>query len=125
MNKTLSTRQESMLNFIRQYIQEKCYPPSLREIGKHVGISSTSVVNYNLNALVKKGFIERDKGGSRRLRLAKTTCTWGYDDGDDYWETSCDGAFQLVDGTPADNGMKFCPYCGRPIEEVSENDQED
>lgn len=43
------------------------------------------------------------------------TCTWEYDDARDYWETSCGEAFQLVDGTPADNGMRFCPHCGHRL----------
>ena len=68
---SLSVRQESMLNFIRRYIRESRFPPTIREIGEHVGISSTSVVNYNLNALVKKGFIERDRKVSRGLRLVE------------------------------------------------------
>lgn len=120
MDKTLTTRQESMLNFIRRYIQERSYPPTLCEIGKCVGISSTSVVNYNLNALVKKGFIERDRNVSRGLRLVKTTCTWKhtvwkYSPCADLWETECDELFDFVDGTPTENGMRYCCYCGRPI----------
>ena len=43
------------------------------------------------------------------------TCIWEYDDACDYWETGCGEAFQLVDGTPADNGIRFCPYCGHRL----------
>jgi repressor LexA len=57
------------LAFIRQFLAENGYPPSIREIGKAVGISSTSVVNYNLNALEKKEFIDRDRTVSRGIRL--------------------------------------------------------
>ena len=34
-----------------------------------------------------------------------------------YWETSCGHIFILIDGTPIDNEMKFCPYCGKRLEE--------
>jgi repressor LexA len=61
-----------MLHFIRKYLREHRFPPTIREIGEEVGISSTSVVNYNLNALEKKGLIVRDKNVSRGLRLAKS-----------------------------------------------------
>jgi repressor LexA len=61
-----------MLQFIRRYLREHRFPPTIREIGEDVGISSTSVVNYNLNALEKKGLIIRDKNVSRGLRLAKS-----------------------------------------------------
>jgi repressor LexA len=67
----LSARQKAMLDFIRQYIRENQFPPTIREIGEHVGISSTSVVNYNLNALVKKRFLERDENVARGLRLVE------------------------------------------------------
>lgn len=65
----LSSRQERMLAFIREFLTENGYPPSIREIGKAVGISSTSVVNYNLNILEKKEFIGRDRTVSRGIRL--------------------------------------------------------
>ena len=54
---SLSARQEKMLNFIRRYLSQSQFPPTIREIGESVGITSTSVVNYNLNVLEKKGFI--------------------------------------------------------------------
>jgi repressor LexA len=68
---TLSRRQERMLDFIRRFVNEHQFPPTIREIGEAVDISSTSVVNYNLNALEKKGMIERDRNVSRGLRLAE------------------------------------------------------
>lgn len=67
---TLSRRQERMLDFIRRFVNDHQFPPTIREIGEAVDISSTSVVNYNLNALEKKGMIERDRNVSRGLRLA-------------------------------------------------------
>ncbi|MBI3913515.1 MAG: transcriptional repressor LexA [Chloroflexi bacterium] len=65
----LSERQRKMLEFITRSSGDKGRPPTIREIGAHVGISSTSVVNYNLNVLVREGLIARDKEVSRGLRV--------------------------------------------------------
>ena len=65
----LSSRQERMMAFIREFISKSGYPPSIREIGEAVDISSTSVVNYNLKALEKKKLIARDRTVSRGIRL--------------------------------------------------------
>lgn len=65
----LSERQQNILDFIRNFFKENSFPPTIREIGEAVDISSTSVVNYNLNKLVEAGLIERDKEISRGLRL--------------------------------------------------------
>lgn len=46
------------------------------------------------------------------------TCKWEYDEYHDKWDTSCNNAFVLEFGTPAEHQMKFCPYCGKPIKEI-------
>ena len=48
------------------------------------------------------------------------TCTWTQDDwgGDSQWETSCGHAFEFHDGGPAENDIKYCGYCGKPLVEV-------
>ncbi len=66
----LSARQKAMLVFIDNFMQENGYPPTIREIGKACDISSTSVVNYNLNKLEREGYLTRDREVSRGLRLA-------------------------------------------------------
>jgi repressor LexA len=66
---TLTERQQAILDFIRDFSDKTKYPPTIREIGKSVGISSTSVVNYNLNVLEKQGHIARDKTISRGIKL--------------------------------------------------------
>ncbi|MCR4405789.1 MAG: transcriptional repressor LexA [Anaerolineae bacterium] len=68
----LSERQRRILQFIRQFTHENRYPPTIREIGEAVGISSTSVVNYNLKSLEEKGLIDRDRTISRGIRLVKS-----------------------------------------------------
>jgi len=65
----LTRRQQAVLEFVERHIRENGYPPTLREIGGEVGISSTSVVNYNLNVLQKKGLLVRAQETSRGLRL--------------------------------------------------------
>lgn len=71
MSKTdsLSDRQMSILQYIALYSGEHGRPPTIREIGVECNISSTSVVNYNLNKLKDKGFLIRDPEVSRGLRL--------------------------------------------------------
>lgn len=65
----LTERQRKILDFIIDYYEEHGYPPSIREIGKKVGITSTSVVNYNLNRLVELGLLSREPNKSRGIRL--------------------------------------------------------
>ena len=69
--KPLSKRQQSILQFTRGYMNEHGRPPTIREIGKAVGINSTSVVNYNLGKLEEKGYLDRDPDVSRGLRLTE------------------------------------------------------
>lgn len=70
-DKPLSERQQKMLEFINEYVAENGRPPTIREIGKAVNISSTSVVNYNLTKLKERGFLEREAEVSRGLKLTR------------------------------------------------------
>ena len=67
--KSLSAKQNSILHFIRDFIREHDYPPSIRDIQDGCGISSTSVVDYNLKALERLGYIRRDREVSRAIEL--------------------------------------------------------
>ena len=69
MVKGLSSKQESILRFMRQFIDEHDYPPSIRDIQIGCDISSTSVVDYNLKALERQGHIRRDREVSRAIEL--------------------------------------------------------
>ena len=69
-SKGLGERHQKILNFLSDYQRENRYPPSIREIGEKTGISSTSVVNYYLDQLEKKGLIHRDRKISRGVRLS-------------------------------------------------------
>src|SRR5215216_5549123 len=67
----LTKRQEQTLNFIRQSIEDRGYPPTLREIGEHMGIRSTNGVNDHLRALERKGYLTREDMKSRALKLVQ------------------------------------------------------
>ncbi len=64
----LTRRQQQVLDFIRESILERGYPPTLREIGAHMGIRSTNGVNDHLRALERKGYLTREDMKSRALR---------------------------------------------------------
>lgn len=70
--KQLTKRQSGMLKYILERIQDDNRPPTIREIGGALNISSTSVVNYNLTRLEERGLLERERTVSRGLRLTDT-----------------------------------------------------
>jgi len=67
----LTKRQEQTLDFIRRSIEERGYPPTLREIGEYMGIRSTNGVNDHLRALERKGYLRREDMKSRALKLVQ------------------------------------------------------
>src|SRR3954447_9558484 len=64
----LTERQQQVLEYIRSSIADRGYPPTLREIGAHMGIRSTNGVNDHLRALERKGYLTREDMKSRALR---------------------------------------------------------
>lgn len=66
-DKPLSKRQQKILQFIWEYREKHDRPPTIREIGKSAEISSTSVVNYNLNRLQELGYLVRESEVSRGI----------------------------------------------------------
>lgn len=70
MAKGLTRRQQQILDFIIAEVEAKGYPPSVREIGAAVGLSSSSTVHSHLGALEKKGLIKRDPSKPRALLLS-------------------------------------------------------
>ncbi|MDH4139884.1 MAG: transcriptional repressor LexA [Coriobacteriia bacterium] len=65
----LTARQQEILDFIRAEIHRRGFPPSVREIGEAVGLSSSSTVHAHLSALETKGFIRRDPSKPRALEV--------------------------------------------------------
>jgi repressor LexA len=64
----LTQRQQMVLDYIRQSITDRGYPPTLRELGARMGIRSTNGVNDHLRALERKGYLTREDMKSRALR---------------------------------------------------------
>ncbi len=67
----ITDRQQEILTFIQQYTEGNGFPPTLREIGKQFGISSTFGVKRHLDALVKKGYLNIESNSSRAISLIK------------------------------------------------------
>jgi repressor LexA len=67
--KDLSGKQKRIFEYIRDFIDEHDYPPSIRQIQEACSISSTSVVDYNLRILEKTGHIRRDREVSRAIEV--------------------------------------------------------
>lgn len=65
----VSSRQQAILEFIRNEVRVKGYPPSVREIGEAVGLASSSTVHGHLDRLEKKGLIRRDPTKPRAIEL--------------------------------------------------------
>lgn len=69
MKVALTKRQQQILDFILSEIARKGYPPSVREIGSAVGLSSSSTVHSHLAALERKGYLRRDPTKPRALEV--------------------------------------------------------
>src|SRR5215471_1356569 len=65
----LTWRQRKVLQVIRESVQRRGYPPSMREIGEAVGLQSTSSVSYQLSTLQSKGYLRRDAGRPRTMEV--------------------------------------------------------
>ncbi len=65
----LTARQQSVLNCIQRYVRERGFPPSIREIGDAVGLSSPSSVAHQLKVLQRKGYLYRDQNRPRAVEL--------------------------------------------------------
>jgi len=66
---TVSKATGAVLEFIRQRIDKRGYPPTLRELADGLGIGSTNGVRYHLDVLERAGYIERDRGTPRGIRV--------------------------------------------------------
>ena len=71
MTDELSDRQAKILDYIRYVTRVRNYPPSVREIGEAVGLSSSSTVHNHLNQLERRGLIKRDASKSRTVQLVQ------------------------------------------------------
>ena len=67
----LNNRQQQILDFLRSHQRDHAYPPTVREIGQAVGLSSSSTVQNHLNSLESRGYIRRDPAKSRTVELVE------------------------------------------------------
>ena len=72
MPKPISSRQQHILRYIQQHMDAHGYPPTVREIGSNVGLSSSSTVHAHLKTLQEQGHIERDAVLTRAIKLTGT-----------------------------------------------------
>jgi repressor LexA len=71
LTEQLTERQNKILEYIRYVTKARNYPPSVREIGEAVGLSSSSTVHNHLNQLERRGLIHRDPSKSRTVQLVQ------------------------------------------------------
>lgn len=76
--KELTPKQRRIMSFIGEFMEERGYPPSVRDIMRGAGLSSTSVVDYNLNILTSKGYLRRDRDVSRGIELLERRARTDY-----------------------------------------------
>ena len=75
MKRPLSKRQQTMLSYIKDFMGKNSYPPTVRDIQTGCEISSTSVVDYNLQILQREGYLQRRREVSRGIELLGETAT--------------------------------------------------
>ena len=73
--KVLSAKRQRIIDFIRRFLLDRGYPPTVRDILSGCGMSSTSVVDYHLKALEKEGYIRRHPEVSRGIELLGRSLT--------------------------------------------------
>ena len=66
---SLTKRQDEILTYVKEYIVSHGYPPTVREIGRDLGVSSPATIHTHLNKLVEKGFIKKDGSKNRAIEL--------------------------------------------------------
>jgi repressor LexA len=69
MPNAINPRQRQILDFLREHAERYAYPPTVREIGLAVGLSSSSTVQNHLNTLEERGYIRRDPSKSRTVEI--------------------------------------------------------
>jgi repressor LexA len=76
----LTVRQRRVLEVIRQAVDRRGYPPSLREIGESVGLTSPSSVAHQLAALERKGYLRRDPNRPRAIEIVSPDPDYPFDE---------------------------------------------
>ncbi|WP_242448521.1 transcriptional repressor LexA [Cellulomonas sp. WB94] len=107
----LTTRQRMVLETIRSSVESRGYPPSMREIGEAVGLTSPSSVKHQLTTLERKGYLRRDPNRPRAIEVVQA------DDSRSVQQWSPSGAFGFGDEDAAQRDGKptpsYVPVVGR------------
>jgi repressor LexA len=69
MKNELTERQKEVFEFLKDFLREKGYPPTLREIASHFGLQGPKAPQKTLNILERKGYIRKILGGSRTIEI--------------------------------------------------------
>lgn len=80
-------------------------------------VAAITELHDNWNGPVGKGALVQ---ALAVIHAMEKKCQWSHSANDysDYWETTCGNEFSIIDGTPEENNMKYCPHCGYTIEEA-------
>ena len=70
--KALTQKQQIVLEFLQEYSQDHGFPPTMREIGRGIGLSNVSAVRGHLTALERKGYISKDSDKARSIRVLRS-----------------------------------------------------
>ena len=68
-NEKLTKRQKEILTYIKKFYAEKKYPPSIRETGAAIGLSSPATVHVHINKLIEKGYLKRGENSNHLIEL--------------------------------------------------------
>ncbi len=112
----LTVRQRRVLEVIRNSVDRRGYPPSLREIGEDVGLTSPSSVAHQLSALERKGFLRRDPNRPRAIEVVSPDTPAGdrgYRSGDSHSRVILDGIYDETDSGNARPEAAYVPVVGR------------
>jgi len=72
----LTPKQRALCEFVRSYTKERGYPPTIREIGTHLGLRSPSTVSFHLKKLREAGVLSLEEGKTRSITLAQDALPW-------------------------------------------------
>jgi len=102
----LTTRQRSVLDAIRAWVRRYGYPPSVREIGEEVGLTSTSSVSHQLGALQRKGYLRRDPNRPRAVGILTAAA-------DPSGDLTTTGSTESAPAASGSAGTAYVPLVGR------------
>lgn len=105
----MSKRQQSILDYIKEEVSQKGYPPSVREIAEAVGLASSSTVHGHLSRLEKKGFIRRDPTKPRAIEILELSEEGNIPKGEVYYAPLIGKVTAGIPITAVENIEEFIP----------------